>query len=309
MPNIPLSTRYTVLATAIGLESWTWDPKSKILLCCGEDRGTAQTMDEAVDRAQSLLLKAGKEEFEEMHRDILQLQKDGHLSPTGGWFTRAAYNLSEALRLAREEVSERYTTVRFGAYLKGNGFCEIIARIQKGIPDSGVPYWPDSYVPGTPDRVISVSAVNSEGVEVRPGAFAEDTEKSLTYAQMALAINTAKVDLSKLQKDRVYGYVHLPVIGTCQVVGKFEPGSRPSGRNGPPENYDPGEPDRVDLVFLADIRPVGVSYDFDDLWGALVGAHNTQYAQRIVDDVEGYLLRIYETTKLTDSGRGEYGRP
>jgi len=309
MPHINLSDRYEILATAIGLENWVWDSKSKMILCCGEDQGTAQTMDEAVDTAQSLLLKAGKEESEKMFQDILRLQKEGHLPSTSGWFTRAAYNLSEVIRLAREEVAEKYTTVQFGAYLKGNGFCDITARIRKGIPDSGAPYWPDSYVPGTPDKVISISALNSGGVEVKPQAFVEDDEKSLTLAQIALAINTAKVDLSKLQKDRVYGYVHLPVIGTCQVVGKFEPGSRPSGRNGPPENYDPGEPDRVDLVFLADIRPVGVSYDFDDLWGALVGAHNTQYAQRIVDDVEGYLLRIYETTKLTDSGRGEYGRP
>ena len=295
MGKIHLSGKYTNLSVAIGQESWTWDPSTKVIRGGGVDRGTAPTMDAAEEMARQILLKNGDAEAEAMFQDILRLQKTGDIPSGDSWYTRAAYNLSEALRKCREENRKDYATVQFGSYIPDRGFCEVTVKVKRGIPDSGVPYWPDSFVPGTPDRVVSISATTANGEEFVPDQLVGvDSENFHTLGQIALMILTSK-DRTGANLDgsnHAIAYARVPIVGVCRVVGRFEKGTPPVGKNGPPENYDPGEPDRVDLTFLSDVRPVGLSYDYDDFWGLLATSTN-QYAQRVVDDLDDYLLKVY----------------
>lgn len=307
MEKIELSKRLKALARAVDVTVWEWDPITKCVLGNGVGWANAYSLHEAGVKVREQLLKLGAQELGTMLGDLLKFQGMGLLPSSGsGWHTRVGEGLARTLRKAKEEKVDRLSTVTFGAYVPGHKFCEVVATVRAGIPDMGNPCWPDSFVEGTPNKVMGLVVTNAKGesVDLRTIQWNED---SIPLDRIALTVyqNPRRQGLVPTDPKKVGAYVHLPMVGTCWAVGVFEGGCPARGISGPPENYDPGEPDTVALQFLADVRPVGVSYDFDDFWGTL-SVVGDSYAQRILDDVDAYLLMVYNRERPKPATMGSY---
>lgn len=304
MAKIELSKKLKALARLLDVTVWEWDPGTNCVLGNGVGWTMAYSLHEAGVRAREQLLKLGAQEQECMLTDLLKFQGMGLLHPKNpGWHTRVAENLNRVLMKAKEEKVDRLSTVTFGAYVPGHKFCEVVATVRAGIPDMGNPCWPDSFIEGTPNKVMGLVVTDAKGksVDLRTVQWNED---STPLDLIALTIYQNPRTLV-LKPSKVGAYVHLPNVGTCWAVGVFEAGCPARGISGPPENYDPGEPDTVALQFLADVRPVGVSYDFDDFWGVL-SVLGVSYAQKVLDDVDAYLLMVYNRERPKPTTMGSY---
>lgn len=318
MEKIELSKKLKALARAVDVTVWEWDPITKCVLGNGVGWANAYSLHEAGVKAREQLLKLGAQELDSMLGDLVKFQGMGLLPSSGsgwhtrvgeglaGWHYRVGQNLSRILLRAKEEKVDRLSTVTFGAYVPGHKFCEVVATVRAGIPGMGNPCWPDSFVDGTPHKVMGLVVTNAKGESVDLSTV-QWNEDSVPLGQIALTIyqNPRRQGLVPTDPKKVGAYVHLPVVGTCWAVGAFEAGCPARGISGPPENYDPGEPDMVALQFLADVRPVGVSYDFDDFWGTL-SVLGDSYAQKILDDVDGYLLMVYNRERPKPATMGSY---
>lgn len=89
-------------------------------------------------------------------------------------------------------------------------------------------------------------------------------------------------------------------LGNFWFEGEYDPGCPSSGFGGPPENYDPGEPDFVDLVRAR--GPEGKDYtyeEFEELLQTLPGMSGEE-AQRTIDQIqEGLLQEFYQENPPT----------